>query len=268
MLRHGRGRILHGRRPGAAPARGLGAVVEQRRLDPFGEEGERRRAASPAAPEVAEDVQLRQPLRGQRRLLPQLRRPRRGRADRRVVLDRERLGRRDAVPTVNALVLGNIGYDHCGPLVLITELASRMSKRRDEVEEGAPSSSGTFGLDEILWIEGQSDDAACPVSSSVTGGQGNTAGGMASTVADGQDNHASVIFSTASGGEHNTASLVHSLVDGGNSNVAAVGGEYGDSNSVLGGSRNENYRAYSALVGECGLKNYVSLTYKCNSTSD
>ena len=30
--------------------------------------------------------------------------------------------------TVNALVLGNIGYDHCGPTVLITEYADRDNK--------------------------------------------------------------------------------------------------------------------------------------------
>ena len=57
--------------------------------------------------------------------------------------------------TINALVLGNIGYDHCGPTVLITELASQVSKS----SEG----SGMFDQQQMLWIEGQSDDASCPV---------------------------------------------------------------------------------------------------------
>jgi hypothetical protein len=51
--------------------------------------------------------------------------------------------------TVNALVLGNIGYDHCGPTVLIQK------KKMDEVEYD--------DNDVLLWIEGQADTMACPV---------------------------------------------------------------------------------------------------------
>ena len=54
--------------------------------------------------------------------------------------------------TVNALVLGNIGYEHCGPTVLITELAYQMSNDNNNVNDR-----------DILWIEGQSDDRPCPV---------------------------------------------------------------------------------------------------------
>ena len=63
--------------------------------------------------------------------------------------------------TVNALVLGNIGYEHCGPTVLITELAYQMSNNKMMKEEGGeqPQLQGR----EILWIEGQSDDRPCPV---------------------------------------------------------------------------------------------------------
>lgn len=63
--------------------------------------------------------------------------------------------------TVNALVLGNIGYEHCGPTVLITELAYQMANNKMMKEEGGeqPQVQRT----EILWIEGQSDDRPCPV---------------------------------------------------------------------------------------------------------
>ena len=53
--------------------------------------------------------------------------------------------------TVNALVLGNIGYNHCSPTVLITEFADR--------DDGDDS----IRTKEMLWIEGQSNDAACLV---------------------------------------------------------------------------------------------------------
>lgn len=55
--------------------------------------------------------------------------------------------------TVNALVLGNVGYDHCGPTVLITELEKQIAK----------DGSKRFSQTSLLWIEGQSDEAACPV---------------------------------------------------------------------------------------------------------
>ena len=53
--------------------------------------------------------------------------------------------------TVNALVLGNIGYNHCGPTVLITEFADH--------DDGDDS----IRTKKMLWIEGQSNDAACLV---------------------------------------------------------------------------------------------------------
>ena len=53
--------------------------------------------------------------------------------------------------TVNALVLGNIGYDHCGPTVLI--------QKNKEEEAGDDSSNNKM----LLWIEGQTDTMACPV---------------------------------------------------------------------------------------------------------
>jgi hypothetical protein len=59
--------------------------------------------------------------------------------------------------TVNALALGNIGYDHCGPTVLITEIENQISKR--DGNDGASK----FLQSEMLWIEGESNDAACPV---------------------------------------------------------------------------------------------------------
>ena len=64
--------------------------------------------------------------------------------------------------TVNALVLGNIGYDHCGPTVLITEFADRDDDDDDD----------TIRTKEMLWIEGQSDDAACPVRDGSFGDKG------------------------------------------------------------------------------------------------
>ena len=59
--------------------------------------------------------------------------------------------------TVNALALGNIGYDHCGPTVLITEIESQISKRDGNNGESK------FQQNEVLWIEGESNDASCPV---------------------------------------------------------------------------------------------------------
>jgi len=61
--------------------------------------------------------------------------------------------------TVNALVLGNIGYDHCGPTVLITEISSQISKQRELGNDRSLPVEKT----EMLWIEGESDDRACPV---------------------------------------------------------------------------------------------------------
>ena len=60
--------------------------------------------------------------------------------------------------TVNALAFGNIGYDHCGPTVLITELANQISKT--DAKESGETNLLQKGA---LWIEGESDDSACPV---------------------------------------------------------------------------------------------------------
>ena len=61
--------------------------------------------------------------------------------------------------TVNALALGDICYDPCGPKVLITELASQITKRDDD---GSGPDDVILKNDKILWIEG-SDDKVCPV---------------------------------------------------------------------------------------------------------
>lgn len=47
--------------------------------------------------------------------------------------------------TVNTLILGSVGYDHCGATALIS----------------VPKSSE--GEQSVLWVEGESDDALCPV---------------------------------------------------------------------------------------------------------
>jgi len=47
--------------------------------------------------------------------------------------------------TVNTLILGSVGYDHCGATALIS----------------VPTSSE--GGQSVLWVEGESDDALCPV---------------------------------------------------------------------------------------------------------
>ncbi|KAL9182905.1 hypothetical protein ACHAXT_004184 [Thalassiosira profunda] len=90
--------------------------------------------------------------------------------------------------TVNALVLGNIGYDHCGPTVLITELKKQIAKRNER--EG--SSNLFFQQDEMLWIEGESNDAACPVrdgnARSDPLGSGSLLGDLRETFQQGDDN--------------------------------------------------------------------------------
>jgi len=60
--------------------------------------------------------------------------------------------------SVNAGVLGNINYDHCGATVLITELGDQISKQQQNGGEQA-----MFNQKDMLWIEGESDDSACPV---------------------------------------------------------------------------------------------------------
>eukprot|EP00804_Cyclotella_cryptica_P010346 CCRYP_012268-RA/>CCRYP_012268-RA protein AED:0.21 eAED:0.21 QI:1501/1/1/1/1/1/2/180/510 len=92
--------------------------------------------------------------------------------------------------TVNALAFGNIGYDHCGPTVLITELASQISKH-----VGDDCDKFIFDKKEMLWIEGQSDDKACPVRDGNTSsdplGSGTLLGDIVSSLQgddDGSDN--------------------------------------------------------------------------------
>mmetsp|Transcript_39166 Transcript_39166/g.58977 ORF Transcript_39166/g.58977 Transcript_39166/m.58977 type:complete len:455 (+) Transcript_39166:1552-2916(+) len=59
--------------------------------------------------------------------------------------------------TVNALMLGNIGYEHCGPTVLISQPKTKRNKEgeiigKNEVKDGL-----------LIWVEGESDDDDCPV---------------------------------------------------------------------------------------------------------
>lgn len=79
--------------------------------------------------------------------------------------------------TVNALALGNIGYDHCGPTVLITELASHL-----------------FEKGELLWVEG-TDDKLCPVRDGNTSsdplGSGTLLGDIVSSLQTGDQDNAS-----------------------------------------------------------------------------
>lgn len=56
--------------------------------------------------------------------------------------------------SMNGLVLGSISYDHCGPTVLISP------PKEEEGEEGAAGGGGTPN---VLWVEGEDDDTACPV---------------------------------------------------------------------------------------------------------
>lgn len=65
--------------------------------------------------------------------------------------------------TVNALVLGNIGYDHCGPTVLITELAYQKTSNDNLKNESGEQQQLLLQGREILWIEGQSDNRTCPI---------------------------------------------------------------------------------------------------------
>ena len=76
----------------------------------------------------------------------------------RIVNDQDVVAR--APRTVNALVLGSIGYEHCGPTVLITELGEQIAKRQDTA---GYNDASVFRQEDLLWIEGESDDTACPV---------------------------------------------------------------------------------------------------------
>jgi hypothetical protein len=55
--------------------------------------------------------------------------------------------------TVNALVFGEVRYEHCGPTVLIAQ-------PREDAGGVAPPATQNSPL---LWIEGESDDSRCPV---------------------------------------------------------------------------------------------------------
>lgn len=93
--------------------------------------------------------------------------------------------------TVNALALGNIGYDHCGPTVLITELASQISKHDDRSPEPG---NHLFEKRELLWIEG-TDDKLCPVRDGNTSsdplGSGTLLGDIVSSLQTGDQDNAS-----------------------------------------------------------------------------
>ncbi|KAL7580261.1 hypothetical protein ACA910_012997 [Epithemia clementina (nom. ined.)] len=83
--------------------------------------------------------------------------------------------------TVNALVLGQIRYDHCGKTVLIsqpmeaegvnennTEDPSKRDKasmflKHDPVDEGEAMSGKVKNPAPLLWVEGESDANQCPV---------------------------------------------------------------------------------------------------------
>lgn len=99
--------------------------------------------------------------------------------------------------TVNALAFGNIGYDHCGPTVLITELASQISKHLADGPDQA-----RFDKKEMLWIEGQSDDKVCPVRDGNTSsdplGSGTLLGDIVSSLqGDDDDGNETSSFSLA-----------------------------------------------------------------------
>jgi len=63
--------------------------------------------------------------------------------------------------TMNALVLGQVKYDHCGPTVLISQ--PKGPEDTDEEAEVEVPRIGNGKTTPLLWIEGESDDSACPV---------------------------------------------------------------------------------------------------------
>jgi len=68
--------------------------------------------------------------------------------------------------TMNALVFGEVRYDHCGPTVLITQPKSENEEESsEETMEDAKmlQPQDDKKPDLRLWIEGQSDDSLCPV---------------------------------------------------------------------------------------------------------
>jgi len=60
--------------------------------------------------------------------------------------------------TVNALVFGSVGYDHCGPTALISV--------PKEVKLG--DTNTVVDQASVLWVEGESDDSMCPVRDGAT----------------------------------------------------------------------------------------------------
>jgi hypothetical protein len=62
--------------------------------------------------------------------------------------------------TVNALVLGNVGYEHVGTTVLITQ--------PEKNTDAATASSTTKPPPLRIWVEGESDDSKCPVRDGVS----------------------------------------------------------------------------------------------------
>jgi len=76
--------------------------------------------------------------------------------------------------TVNALAFGSIGYNHCGPTALIMDPKAANDKS-----------------DPLVWVEGESDDKACPVRDGVAMisplGSGSLLGDLLSVVDDSDD---------------------------------------------------------------------------------
>ena len=75
---------------------------------------------------------------------------------------------------VNALAFGSIGYNHCGPTSLIMDPKVANDKS-----------------DPLVWVEGESDDKACPIRDGVAMisplGSGSLLGDLASVVDDSDD---------------------------------------------------------------------------------
>uniref|UniRef100_A0A7S2IF45 Fungal lipase-type domain-containing protein n=1 Tax=Helicotheca tamesis TaxID=374047 RepID=A0A7S2IF45_9STRA len=64
--------------------------------------------------------------------------------------------------TMNALVFGNVAYEHCGPTVLISQPKTKSSESDNkESIEGIDGEGNDNKL--LIWVEGESDDADCPV---------------------------------------------------------------------------------------------------------
>lgn len=64
--------------------------------------------------------------------------------------------------TVNALVFGNINYEHVGTTVLLTQPSQPEMELLSKTDDTA-SSAVTGDASPVIWIEGESDDSKCPV---------------------------------------------------------------------------------------------------------